>query len=550
MKTIMISRNGISLSQLCKFRDENLDDLQGKTTGEVVQIIKLRTESRRCCYVELLRLQGEKVSEATRFTSHAWSGNFLDLVAALEKKYASTQSSECFWIDVFVVPQNESDKPAGDGVWYDAFERMLRETGKVVVVLTPFDAPVYLTRSWCLFEFLVAIKLELEFDIVLSPVEEVSLIEFLESGGDFKNLFSGIDFGNAKASVETDRKRIRERVVNDLGSDGFVQLNSRVMEKLRMWLAGVAKERHDVMSENERSGSAFQIGFGRMLFEMGRFREAEEVLKECTAVNKANLCDLARVFTRLGRSSEALDALKVDLMDCIQSSGPWNFRVIKCFTCIGIEYMENLGLQNEALAMFRKCEEVSSHLGIFNVDRLAFLNYNMGLSLFKDGKYEESLKHLELAKKGHMRFDGPGNIYTLETIIWIGGAERELGRPADACQKHTEVLMSLRATAGNEFHSTGQALMELARDHAALDQCDLALEEAKEARKIFEIAQGPSHANTAEAASLILELSSGQKKVLALLWLYCRTCLHDIADFSSDVLAHLVTRYTYPESCR
>ena len=229
-----VSRKGVSLSQLRAFVRDHAHHLQPHTTtAQVVDLIKRLTEAGRCSYVELLRRRGEPVDDATVFGSHTWSGRFLDLVAALESKYGG-RAEERIWLDVMVVPQNDCDKPRGDSVWYDAFERALRETGRIAVVLAPFDRPVYLTRSWCLFEFLVAMKLGLAMDMVLAPVEEERLVAFLTRGGQFLELFSLIDFGAAEASVAEDRERIRERVVVELGAKGFRVLNERVMEQMRL----------------------------------------------------------------------------------------------------------------------------------------------------------------------------------------------------------------------------------------------------------------------------------------------------------------------------
>ena len=208
---------GISLRYLREFVDENRSWLEGKRTDEVVQLIKDRTREIHAGYDKWLIRSGKNdcVGSATQFVSHTWKGLFLDLVAALELCY-SDQPHQFFWIDIFVVPQNDEDKPTGENVWYDAFDNMVGAIGSVVVILDSFDDPVYLRRAWCLFEFLVAMQREVGLAIVLAPREENRLVKFLESGSSFLDLFSRIDFANAEASVAEDQRRIKARVEEEL----------------------------------------------------------------------------------------------------------------------------------------------------------------------------------------------------------------------------------------------------------------------------------------------------------------------------------------------
>lgn len=217
MQTSGVVSIGISLQGLREFVNENRSWLEGKRTDEVVQFIKDRTKELHTAYDKWLINSGRHdfVGNATQFVSHTWKGLFLDLISALEARFGDVPH-QFFWIDIFVVPQNDVDKPTGENVWYDAFDSMVGAIGSVVVVLDSFDDPVYLRRAWCLFEFLVAMQRGVGLAIVLAPREESRLVEFLESGSSFLDLFSRIDFANAEASVVEDQKRIKARVEKEL----------------------------------------------------------------------------------------------------------------------------------------------------------------------------------------------------------------------------------------------------------------------------------------------------------------------------------------------
>ena len=289
-------------------------------------------------------------------------------------------------------------------------------------MLAPFDRPVYLTRSWCLFEFLVAMKLGLAMDMVLAPVEEERLVAFLTTRGDFLELFSRIDFGAAEASVAEDRERIRERVVAELGAEGFRVLNERVMERMRLWLAEVARARHDGMGKEERAGSEFQRHLGDMMVEMGRYKEAEEVLEECVAGgNNDAFLSLGCLFQRQGKGAEALEAHKKDLNYGIGLGGPWHIYVAGTFSNIGLVYMDTLGMHQEALAMYDKALDIGIK-GTGEAD-WSFL-FNKGLCLCRLRRYSEAMPVLRQSHDAVLMQLGPAHVACHIVKVWMGNTER------------------------------------------------------------------------------------------------------------------------------
>jgi hypothetical protein len=242
--------NGMTLGQLMQFHDEHRDELEGKSTTEVVAIIKRITKHARCSYLDYMAKRGARLERATTFVSHAWSDSFLELVDTLCHAFGS--GGHVFWMDVVVVPQNDEDKPAGENVWFNAFEGILRGVRAVAIMLSRFDISVYPTRAWCLFELYVAMMLGLPITILLPPAERARFVAFLAGGGRFLDLFSRIDVADAKAFLEADRAKILELVRAAPG--GVDVVNALVLEHLRGWLAGEAQAAHDGMPREERAG--------------------------------------------------------------------------------------------------------------------------------------------------------------------------------------------------------------------------------------------------------------------------------------------------------
>ena len=55
--------------------------------------------------------------------------------------------------------------------WSGAFKQAIASFGHVVAVLDPWDAPVPLTRAWCLWELLCAVEGNTRLEVTLSPAQ-------------------------------------------------------------------------------------------------------------------------------------------------------------------------------------------------------------------------------------------------------------------------------------------------------------------------------------------------------------------------------------------
>ena len=100
-------------------------------------------------YCELVQLQGkgDQVGEAMVFVSHAWKYKFSELVAALESEFGGTDTK--LWFDIATV--NEHTGMDGlEGDWASTFKIAVKTIGSLTLVLSPWDAPIPMTRSWYL----------------------------------------------------------------------------------------------------------------------------------------------------------------------------------------------------------------------------------------------------------------------------------------------------------------------------------------------------------------------------------------------------------------
>ena len=106
-------------------------------------------------YVDLLLQSGggshPLVADATHFVSHAWKYRFHDFVSALETFEAQNDASHdrFYWFDVLCVNQHMSQQLPQEW-WSSTFRDAIQKMGHTLVVLSPWNQPVPLTRAWCL----------------------------------------------------------------------------------------------------------------------------------------------------------------------------------------------------------------------------------------------------------------------------------------------------------------------------------------------------------------------------------------------------------------
>jgi hypothetical protein len=113
----------------------------------------------------------------------------------------------------------------------------MQSIGHSALVLHPWDAPVALTRLWCLHEAYSTLDAGVRLDILLSPAQEASFSALLKlpltQKGGFRNVALAMrkaDMDQAKAFKRDDELMIRRAV------DDREQASARIHARLREWL--------------------------------------------------------------------------------------------------------------------------------------------------------------------------------------------------------------------------------------------------------------------------------------------------------------------------
>ncbi|CAK9029176.1 unnamed protein product [Durusdinium trenchii] len=183
----------------------------------VANIVTPLTSQRQTSFVGLWG--GRKVDY---FVSHSWGTSFAHFTQSIRchalSKEGSTWMDTSYWICSFANNQWKIKEDLGSTIMESAFARAL--TGGVKGTVMVLDHEVQpLTRVWCLFEFLLSSRenLELVFSTDVGVVGDGSCTSFdiaLKLGKKIKCL----QVANCQASSEQDKNDIFNYIVSELGS--------------------------------------------------------------------------------------------------------------------------------------------------------------------------------------------------------------------------------------------------------------------------------------------------------------------------------------------
>jgi hypothetical protein len=202
------------------------------TTNDVCEkFIKPTTAPYKLSFCDLLRqLRHPAVSYANVFISHAWKYAFVDVVDALTLHFADALDT-IVWFDCLSVNQHRSNEK--DFTWWSStFQDTIRQFGHTVMVLSPWQDPIPLTRAWCLWELYSTHVTRSKFEVALSK-EEVNKFYadmFEDAIGNIDNMKSKIDVARSECYFASDKEKIFSAIQQ---KSSFAELNQVVFDKLR-----------------------------------------------------------------------------------------------------------------------------------------------------------------------------------------------------------------------------------------------------------------------------------------------------------------------------
>lgn len=356
------------------------------------------------------------VGRAEMILSYTWVYSIVDIVDTLEvycQDNGKHPDDVYVWIYCLCVNQHRAielkkqNKNVPFEKCHTVFEERMTKIGHIVVMMAPWQAPMYLARIWCVLEIFTAHKNNCKVSITMPAGEKKRFIEGLmsEDGeNQINRLFSTLaktDIKKAKASVPSDQTHILEIIENGAG---YADFNKVVSGIFRKWAIGIIiteieKERRYLEDETSKKHQGKLLNYvGPLLFRIAR--EAllinEDLYRRNSTYTAQSLLLIGVGLYMTRKFDEALQTLReaYDMFESIH--GREHKNTAEALYHIGLT-LQHMGENDEALKMLKVA--LSTQETIFGREgketilargEIAFI------LLSKKGEWNESLKLSEL----------------------------------------------------------------------------------------------------------------------------------------------------------
>jgi tetratricopeptide (TPR) repeat protein len=256
---------------------------------------------------------------------------------------------------------------------------MIRALGSTVLVLSPWDDPVALTRAWCLWEVLATLQHEAApLSLLLPPAQARAALQGLEDSWErVLGVLERVDVARAAAYDAHDEDMIHAAVAKTLGAPS---INALMLERLRSWLLTLAEEAFE--ARGSPSASPLACGVARLRFLHGQHAASEALWRAVVAASTTEhgavadaTCDavmsLAEVLMLRNQREEAVAAYSTTIAaherraDASSAKGVGRTRIKLA------DLLRAQGRTAEACAeAARASEELDAALGASHLDAL------------------------------------------------------------------------------------------------------------------------------------------------------------------------------------
>jgi tetratricopeptide (TPR) repeat protein len=257
------------------------------------QVIKpLTARSRGSFCDELAAAAPQLLGPATCFISHTWGYSFADVIDAIllyfEPLPAPQQQRVVLWIDFFCDSQHARlpSWPPPDVVknskWFmDNFADLIASIGAVLMIMQPWNAPLTLTRCWCVLELGHCARKGCKFDIAFTADERDRFLNAMRSDSAcLLDVIANVNSLKSSCSRPEDRLEILSGIE---GSIGFTKLDRMVFEVLDTWQLQALNNQAHTCEKNGTEHASWFNSLGRLHYEQGSINEAEACFSKAAA---------------------------------------------------------------------------------------------------------------------------------------------------------------------------------------------------------------------------------------------------------------------------
>lgn len=400
------------------------------------------------------------------------------------------------WFDIF--SNNQHIAPKFDCNWWSTtFQAAIQQFGHTVVVFSPWDSPIPLSRAWCLFELYCSTADDCHLDVAMCKRDfNMFLNTTARDMEHYFKMFCNIDVRKSESMNPGDKEQIFEAIERTIG---FSSINNMISEKLQKWVIRVL--------ESSTTGAAPDVllmrtvALAEILRLQGSFLPAldyyREALAEADELGDPSMdwvcatCynGIGQVYDSRGRHKESLEYYQKSLDKRILIHGD----VGSVYNNMAVAYA-NQGNYSDALEYYGKAlQMLKSKHGVVHPDVGACYR-NMAVAYTNRENYEDALTCYEKSLNIDKTILGTSHPN-------VGGAFCNMATLEDMRENYDQALLLydkalelFAPTLGPMHPSVGGVYFNRAMVFSSMGDIDKVIDSYQRALKIFKCTYGESHA--------------------------------------------------------
>ncbi|CAK4902169.1 unnamed protein product [Aphanomyces euteiches] len=406
------------------------------------------------------------------------------------------------------------------------------------MVMSPWNDPVTLKRTWCVFEVYASVVENARFEIAMGRSQKASLIQDIQSNGAFREMLSKVKSERSETTVPSDRDNIFELIRDEVG---FIELDRMVFDVVEKWMLRSVEHEIDAAPTTEIQADWIMVK-GNLLNDKSEYAQAAEAFQtaheifrrefgdDCSDTWKA-LGELATMKLALGHPLEEIEAIyeetlrheirllskdHEDTLGTMNNLGGIYSRqgkhdvavslLMECYEgrrqVLGEEHqsvrstmseisvvLDNLNRVDESLEWSRRCFELQKRVDGEDHPETCRIQNNLAITYLMFGDFASALPHMKASYESLRRTLGQDHSTTLVIYANLGNTYRLVGDYATAELRLLDCLDSQQSKHSDK--STSPRYLGLL--YLSTHELDKAMTYYKEALAIVAAMHGRTH---------------------------------------------------------
>ncbi|KAF0700900.1 Aste57867_8586 [Aphanomyces stellatus] len=374
------------------------DAFQGLSTADIcTTFVMPYTASTQLSLVEHVHANHPRSKDyakpASWFVSHAWSYLFLDVVDALDaffNEQGLPGNAIAVWFCMFNNNQHQiADQIKEFSFWVDSFQTALKAIGNVVMVLSPWNNPTTLTRTWCVFEIYVAIVTNARFEVAMGKTQKQSFLDDIQDDNGFYKMLGSIKSENSHTAMASDRNGICDQLQQ--ANLEFADLDRMLLQVLEAWMVRTMQRQIDGAATNLADKARWLFVLGKFWSDKNVRDQAQTCFEEAIRIHRDKLqcTDPAawKVVMYLGVTAQVRGQPRSVWEPLFQEAlthqtdqlGTAHPDTLDTMVRLGMRYL-NLGQSDHGRGMQLLTESFETSRRVFGADHVKTLNAMAGVA--------------------------------------------------------------------------------------------------------------------------------------------------------------------------